>query len=908
MQLRPCHWMNPNMKHKVRLPLRRGTLAVALILALSTAAAQTAPPVADEGKEDAAQRRDTLAEEELEAGSDDVVEADESSAVELRGVEVQGKVGNGNEQLYLDEKRASPEIVEVLSSEQIARTGDSDVATTLKRIPGLSLVNGRYIYVRGLGERYSSVLLNGAQIPSPDFTRRVVPLDLFPTELIDGIIVQKTYSPNLPGEFGGGAVLLRTREAPQQPFFRIQGTLGYTSGTSFEDGLSYNGGDSDWTGSDDGSRALPGSLAAVIADGSYLRPASANNPDGATPEELQAYGRDLAAVGYGVEPENIGPNGGLSIGLGNSFQLGEDIRLGLIGAVRYNQDWDSLTEVRNTYSNSSLGLTPLGNLGVDLTERSIDSSAFIGANLDLGKYHRIGLTLLDLRQTEDRTSISDGIVDSVDSRYYELRWTENELIAEQLVGTHLFPDIHDLEVHWQYTNATASRDQPNRRTYRYDRAGEVYEFSLRSDTNETSFGNLDDNQDDYEISAVLPFYYDSGASLLLSAGFGRTTRDRDSSTRIFSYLLSSGSPLNSEPGFFNQPIDEILSAENIRPDGFILREVTRPTDNYFADQEVSNYYLNAELNLESWHFNAGARHESNSQSVTTFDVGNSDFDPIVSSDDSDIWLPAMAVTWAYSDAAQFRLAYSRTLSRPDFRELSPAPFTDPDLDIDTIGDPDLESTRMRNLDLRWEYYFGGVDSFAVALFQKKFENPIEKLRIPGSTPLLQLSNALSANNYGIEIDLQKNLGFVGERWIDSLDTSGFNVGFNYAWIRSSIELDPESASFQTNQSRPMQGQSPYVINLQLGYTGERDEVNLLWNRFGNRISEVGVQGQPDIYEEAYNSLDFLYRHAFNDEWRITFRLRNLLDSEIRFSQGGLDTRLYQKGREALVSLEWRPLQ
>ena len=145
-------------------------------------------------------------------------------------------------------------------------------------MPGLSLINGRYIYVRGLGERYSSVLLNGAQIPSPDFTRRVVPLDLFPNELLDGIIVQKSYSPDMPGEFGGGTVLLRTREVPQAPFFRVQGTLGYTDGTTFEDGLRYDGGGRDWTGYDDGTPRPAGSLAAAIADGSYLRPQSANNP------------------------------------------------------------------------------------------------------------------------------------------------------------------------------------------------------------------------------------------------------------------------------------------------------------------------------------------------------------------------------------------------------------------------------------------------------------------------------------------------------------------------------------------------------------------------------------------------------------------------------------------------------
>jgi TonB-dependent receptor len=874
------------MKHTNKPWPARRLLAVAILVKFSGAQAQDILALADDASM-ASRGRDT---------------------VELKGVEVQCKAEEGNQALYLDEKRIAPVVTEALSAEQISRTGDSDAATTLKRVPGLSLVDGRYIYVRGLGERYSSVLLNGAQIPSPDFTRRVVPLDLFPNELLDGIIVQKSYSPDMPGEFGGGTVLLRTREVPRGPFFRIQGTLGYNDGTTFDDGLRYDGGGRDWTGYDDGSRDLPGSLAAVIADGSYLRPLSANNPNGATAAELQTYGRDLAQPGFGIKQQRIGPDTGFSLGLGNGYQLNDDIRLGVIGAVRYNQQWDTRSEVRNNYNSSDAGLTRVGTLDIDTTERSIDSSAFVGLGLDIGKYHRLGLTVMQLRQSDDRTRTSDGVVDSVDSRFYELKWVENQLAAQQLTGKHMFPALHDLEIDWQYTHAKASRDEPDRRSYRYDYSGSLLEYSRRSDANATVFGTLKDNQDDYGFKATLPFYFDNGSSLSLSTGAGRTTRDRDSSIRTFAYQLASGSPLNLEPGFFSQPIDAILTSANIRPDGFVLREVTRPTDNYFARQTITSTFLNADLDLGAWRFIAGARREKNDQSVTTFDIGNSNFDPVVSTNKASTWLPAAGITWVYSDTAQLRLGFSRTLSRPDFRELSPSPFTDPELDIDTIGDPDLKTTRLRNLDLRWEYYFGGVDSLSVSLFQKKFENPIEKLRLPGSTPLLQLANAASANNRGIELDAQKNLGFIGERWLGGFDLSAWQLGFNYARIKSSIELDPATSGFQTNLSRPMQGQSPYVANIQLGYSGESDEANLLFNRFGRRIAEVGVQQQPDVYEESFTSLDFLWRHRFSEDWRVTLRLRNLLDPDVQFTQGGLDTRTYKRGREALVSLEWRPLK
>ncbi len=881
--------------YRISLP-GRSRLAAFMLSAVPSVALAQIPPATPVGDEPSS--ADAMASTEP---------ADPAVDALLEGVQVTGSALPGsNEALYLDEKRIAPTVNEALSSEQIARTGDSDAATTLKRVPGLSLINNRYVYVRGLGERYSSVLLNGAQIPSPDFTRRVVPLDLFPTELLDGIIVQKSYSPDVPGEFGGGTVLLRTREVPRAPFLRIQGTLGYADGTTFEDGLRYSGGGEDWTGSDDGARAMPGSLASVIAGGRYLRPRSSGNPDGATPEQLQEYGRDLADGGFGIRNKRVGPDTGFSLSLGNSYALNDDVRFGIIASMRYSQDWETREERRNAYAASSAGLTRIGLLDLQSTQRSVDASGFLGFGLALGMNHRIGMTLMQLRQTEDRARISEGLVDSVESRFHELRWTENELTAGQLTGWHVFPALHDLELDWQYTRANAARDEPDRRSYRYDFAGDVLEFSRRSDAHASTFSALDDDQDDFSLGVKLPFTLGDSSTLTMSAGLARMSRERDSSIRTFAYQLAAGSPLATQPGFFEQPIDLILRDENIRPDGFVLREVTRPTENYFAEQTLMAGFLNADLTLGAWRFTAGARRENNEQSVTTFDIGNASLTPVIARDDSRSWLPAAGVTYAYSDNAQVRLGFGRTVSRPDFRELSSAPFTDPELDIDTIGNPDLKPTRIRNLDLRWEYYFGGTDSVSVALFDKKFENPIEKLRVPGSSPLLELANAASAHNYGIEFDGQKSLGFIGERWFDGLDLDRFNAGFNYARIRSSIELDPVSASYQTNLSRPMQGQSPYVANVQLGYLGDSHEANLLFNRFGRRISEVGVQGQPDIYEEPHGSLDFIWRYRFATSWRLSLRLRNLLDPQVSYTQGGLATRSYKRGREAMVTVEWRP--
>lgn len=836
--------------------------------------------------------------------------ADAAAPKQLSGVTVHGQSTTGAQSLYLDERRSAAVVAEAIGIEQIARTGDTDVATTLKRITGLSLIDGKYVYVRGLGERYSSVLLNGAPIPSPDYTRRVVPLDLFPTELLDGLVVQKGYSPDMPGEFGGGTVQLRTREIPRGFFFRAAGTLGYVDGTTGEDGLRYAGGGGDWTGYDDGAREIPRSLADAIGGGRFLRPQSSTNPNGASPADLQRYGRDLAGLGYGIHSKSVGPDGGFSLGIGNGFKLSDDVRLGLISALRYNQSWDNVHEKRNVYAASNAGLSPVAAEAVDDTQRNIDLSYFLGFGLDIGMNHRLGLTSMLLRQTDGRAKISDGTVDSVDSRFYEQKWLENQLHGEQLYGHHAFPALHDLELDWRYTYAKAGRDEPNTRRYRYDYAGDVLEFSRRSDSNSQTFGNLSDLQRDFNVKAMLPFSFADGSTLALSSGAERTKRSRAAAIRNFTFQLAPGSTLPGDiPDLFERPIGEILAPDNIRPDGFVLRETTRATDNYRAGQTLDAGFVNADFNLRGrYRLAFGVRREKNQQDVTTFSIVNDSAPPVVARDDSTHWLPAAAFTWIYSDQAQLRASFSRTLSRPDFRELSRAPFTDPELDIDTIGNPELKTTRIRNLDLRWEYYFSDVDSFSLGAFDKKFSDPIERLRLPGSLPLLSFANANSAHAYGLELEVQKNLGFVSERWWKGVDLSDFHVGMNYSRIRSNVQLDAASAGYQTNLSRPMQGQSPYIVNAQFGYLdADRGlEATLLFNRFGRRISQVGVQGQPDIYEESFDALDFQFRQRFADHWRWSLRLRNLLDPRVSYTQGGLSTREFRRGREVLLSLEWLP--
>lgn len=811
----------------------------------------------------------------------------------------------GTQAASTDERRMSANVAEVVSTEQLSRGGESEVSSALKRVTGLSLVGGKFIYVRGLGERYSSVLLNGAQIPSPDPTRRVVPLDLFPTEVLESVIVQKNFSPDMPGEFGGGTVALRTREAPAKRYARVALGATYVDGTSFEDGLRYDGDSDDWTGRDQ-ARGLPAALAQATAAGQPLTLAGPGNPNGATAAQIEQYGEELAALGFDQRVDELGPDSSFSAALGGTQELG-GIPFSLLAATRYSHGWDSNDESRKRYGTSNSDpLFVVSEFERERSERSIDLSTFVNLGAEIATGHKLSFTQLLVRQTLDQTQFEQGYDDSPDtpSRIYELEWTENSLIANQLGGTHYFPQWHELGVDWQVTDSRAAREAPAKRRYRYEFNGTEYIFSRQTDGNEITYEDLDDGVRQFKLGFQMPFTYGAESQWFVTyaLGFDRVDRERESDIRRFRYTVVGTGVINN--ALLRQSLDNILNPANIGSSGFALREVTRSVDNYTADQRLDAAFFNVDIAYtDRFRLALGARFEDNTQSVDTFDLSNPQLGNIRAQiDDSDL-LPALAATWTYSDSAQLRFGYARTLSRPDFRELSPAPFFDPLLDVESSGNPDLEQTQIDNLDLRWEYYFEGDQNVAAALFYKKFESPIERVSVPGTGGLLSYQNAESARNRGIEVEGFKRLDWFGEWGAD------YFAGFNAAYIKSDVELGT-AGSIQTNRSRPLQGQSKHLINLELGYKPQAEdarlEATLLYNVFGERIAQVGVLGLPDVYEQPFNQLDFTLKYRFAPEWSLGLKLRNLLDEEIEFSQGGLPTRLYEPGREIGVTVEWKP--
>ncbi len=814
----------------------------------------------------------------------------------------------------LEERRQEVAVANILGAEQISKAGDSDAAGALRRVTGLTLVDGRFIYIRGLGERYSSTLLNGANVPSPDPTRRVVPLDLFPTGIVDSIAVKKGYTSDLPGEFGGGAVEIRTRSVPEAPFFSIEFGLGYRQGTTGKDGLRYDGGGRDWTGFDDGTRDESDELAEATADGVQLKPYNRFTGEGYTPEELEVVGESLPVI-YDVVPKKIGPNVGVSASGGYVYEFKNSWRLGFLAAGNYKDEWLTITQQRTDYINSGDGVLESENdYTFDITGRNIDLSGFFTLGLEAGENHTFAYNWMLLRNTTDKTQIEDGFNKDADGgnvRFTELEWIERQMTANQLLGEHVFPPIAGLKLKWQYTEAKAKSDSPDTRRYRYDpdtltSNQDDYIFSIRNDSNQRRWSSLKDDSTSWNIDLQQPLSFFDKLDILLLAGVNNVDKSRDSTIRRFSFR-SRGRVSGDIDLRRNQSVEDIIYDETIVPNGWQLEEVTIATDAYTAKQKIDAWYMGLDLSFgEVLRLAGGFRDESSDQSVTTFNLFDPTNRPVESNLDTDDLFPYVTGTWFHNDH-QVRFGYAETINRPDFKELSESLYKDPILDRLVKGNPDLIPAYITHYDIRWDYYFNPGEFISLGVFYKEFTDPIESVILASAdSELTSFDNAEAADNIGVEFELYKNLDFLNDWWGWGAVWEKFYINTNYAWIDSEITLNDRNSDIQTSNQRPLQGQSPYVWNFQLGYDDDDRNINaaLVYNVFGERIVDVGVNGAPDILEQPRPSLDFVYTQGFGN-WKLKARLKNLLDPDIELTQGKETTRITSVGREFKLAVEYK---
>ncbi|MGB0514353.1 MAG: TonB-dependent receptor domain-containing protein, partial [Wenzhouxiangellaceae bacterium] len=481
---------------------------------------------------------------------------------------------------------------------------------------------------------------------------------------------------------------------------------------------------------------------------------------------------------------------------------------------------------------------------------------------------------------------------------------ERQLISNQAEGQHSFPFLNESRLEWDYSESRARLETPDQRRYRFDPdpiSGFI--FSRRSDSNVRRFSLLNDRATDWGASGFVPFGF-GWLDAELSGGYRLLEKSRDSSIRRFEFDDISNL---SEEQRRELSVENILTPENIGPGGVRLVDGTRATDNYLASLDVEAWYTNLDLTLaDRIRLSGGVRFEDWTQEVETFELFNPDAPPVLSTLGANDVFPAASLTWYITDRQQLRASYAETIIRPDFKELSPAPFTDPILNREVIGNAELVPSDVQHLDLRWEFYPGPDELLSIGAFYKLIDRPIELTVQPGVEQRLSFANAEEAENFGIEFEGRKTLGFIG-RWIDrEALLQRFYVAGNFSIIESEITIAEADRGILTSTSRALQGQSPLIINAQLGYDDPNLglEATVLYNFVGERISEVGVLGAPDKFEQGIGELDFVLRWRWKDRIGFSAKFGNLLDSEFEILQGGELTQGFSTGRTVSLGVDF----
>jgi outer membrane receptor protein involved in Fe transport len=722
-----------------------------------------------------------------------------------------------------DEKRATSEISNLLDEVDFSQSGDSEVTGILQRVTGLSLVNGRFVYVRGLGGRYSYATLNGSTLPSPEPLKRVVPLDIFPTSLLGGVLVQKTYSPQYQAEFGGGLIELRTKAVPDERFFEVSVSGAYNTESTGKDGLTYDGPNTpELFGFPGKRRSIPDLIDANATLVGY------------TPDQLEAAGEAIPNV-WSVDREPNAPDFGMNVSYGDRFDFANS-SMGILAVVDYGSQLRNEFGEFRTFEISGGELTPSTELAADVCDRFVGGGADCGLRrteweVGLNGVFTLGLefdqselkaTSMLLRKSVKRVQLEKGefsadpgtLRTSVRNEYIENYLWTNQVSGEHyldlLTGDSAFEQT---KVDWRASYSKASREAPLRRQYRYifDDFDGVFRIPFRTDSALTSWSDLKDDTYDFGVDVLQPILWEDKQ---IDVKFGAAYVDKDRMSGFVQYGFDPPPGANLE---LRTLIPEIIFGPvNIDPNGFVLTEFFDESDTFTAGFENIQAYGALDIQLTDFvRVSGGLRYEDSEQVTNTVDRVS--LDPIIVTQKAEYLLPAATVTWEFYDNMQVRFGFSQTLSRPDLRETSSAFFLD-DRGQQSRGNPELRIAEIDNYDARWEWYFGPGEFATVGAFYKEFSNPIEQTyQFIGNTPLRSWANALTAEVKGIEAEIEKVIPV--SDWMDSnwAAQREFYVKVNGSYIDSNVTLDPTEAAQQTDQQRSLEGQSDYLANIQFGW-------------------------------------------------------------------------------------------
>lgn len=805
-----------------------------------------------------------------------------AEALALEGLTVSASRERGSVSRALDEQRSAPGITSATTSEQIARSPDSDAAQAVQRVSGVTVQDGKYVFVRGLGERYTVASLNGSRIPSPEPEKKVVPLDLFPSNLLEAITTSKTFTPDQPGDFSGASVNLRTRSFPARRTATLSLTSGYNGGVTGRRMLTAPSSGGDWLALGASDRRLPSGIEGT--DFTRVDQGEINSL-------LRSFRNTWSARETTASP-NLSMNA--TVG-GEDPVLGR--RVGYIGSLSYGRSQDvRLDEVRAS-------AVPADRTGVPRPYNvfhgtSGTESVLWGGLLDLTTWIGTG-SRIELNNSYNRSADNEAHQDwgqleefsQIDSvQRTTLRYVERSVRSSQLRGEHQLGGRHRLD--WSLTSSGVTRREPDRSDLAYGYVltptGQRRPLSWLgfSDGSKRTFGDLTENALDGRADYTLSFGRAGNASLRVGGAVRGVRRD----ARSESYNIL---PIGLTPQQKEASPEEIFSQYAAGNAALLTLSPNSAGGSYRADDRVSAGYGMVEYPLlgDRVRVIAGARMESwrlrlDAEPTTGGTVR-------IPRNETDI-LPSLVVNYSPTDAQTIRLSATQTLSRPEYRELAPISYRDVIGEREVFGDSTLQRALIRNFDARWEWYPASDEVVSVGAFAKHFLNPIEPIDVATSgASQLSFTNAAGADNYGVELELRKGLGMVAP-FLERI-----TMFTNATLMRSRIHTGNSRLSALTNDDRPMVGQAPYVVNTGLTYaSGSGDaSATLLYNVVGKRITSAAVTPlRYDTYEMPRQVLDLSLRFPLLGGLSGRFDARNLLDSPYEEKQGDVVRERYTTGR------------
>lgn len=820
-----------------------------------------------------------------------------ASGVELKNLVITKSARKNTETAVLNEIKIARQVVNAISAQQMSKGTDGNAAQAIQRVPGVTIVDGKFVMVRGLSERYNNVLINNSIAPSTEVDRRTFSFDLLPTTTLEKMTIGKTGAAYLPGDFAGGIISITTSENFSD-FTQLSLNVGYRVNTTFGDYFQTDGSQTDLLGYDNGFRLLPGG---------FPRNSNVLNDN----KKSAFYANNLE--------NNFSPNkstafldNGIGFSIGRNIKLKNDRKLSTVNILSYSNKFENYDKNVNTFINNFSG----GN-NVPQTQRvfvdnfnSNESKLTILSNwsLKFNDNNKINFKNLFNQIGENNTTLREG--QDFDQRpgqllrNYEFGYTGRRIFSSQLNGDHNIAKNKNLK--WVIGGNIISDMMPDLRRFRTFRNlnDTSANFTMIDPPSSNPFdtGRFFSDLKENTVNAGADYTYkidkksnDESEKIVLKAGFLSDYKTRDFSARYFSYVIPGNVSFARRQELVNLPLTEVFAPANVTAtNGWVLREGSNLSDSYKANNLLNAGYVYGELPLKKFMLTGGVRVEHNILEVNGF----SGIKKLLIEQPITSVLPSVNFSYNANEKNIFRIAYSRTVNRPEFREIAPFLFYNFQEDTEVEGNSNLTTATIDNFDARYELYPSRSETFSFGVFYKNFTNPIEYiLPVVSQQRRMKFSNSNSAFIYGSEIELRKSfketfqVGFF----------SDLSINLNASYIVSEVDLGANASAQQ--QKRALQGQSPYVVNVALGYDNKENgwNANLIYNRFGDRIFAVGGDIWPTIYELARNQLDFSLSKT-HKQMIYKLGVSNIMDDTYRFYQDtNVDNKINKQQDDAIFT-------